>query len=77
MVQIKLCEFILTEHSRYYGHTSAMYLMTMLTVLVHQRGDVKLLEHLDLLTANLEIFLQSGLDEATDPWGVKVERVEM
>ena len=33
--------------------------------------------HADLLHITHHLLIQAALDEATEPWGIKVERVEM
>lgn len=56
-----------------YSHSTRLLAATTLRNILGTRNLTELLSEREYISATM----QSTLDEATDPWGVKVERVEM
>lgn len=56
-----------------YSHSTRLLAATTLRNILGTRNLTELLSEREYISATM----QATLDEATDPWGVKVERVEM
>lgn len=56
-----------------YGHSTRLLAATTLRNVLGTRNLSEILSERETISHNM----QASLDEATDPWGVKVERVEM
>ena len=56
-----------------YSHSTRLLAATTLRNVLGTRNLAEILSERESISSTM----QSSLDEATDPWGVKVERVEM
>lgn len=62
-----------TDAASLHSHSTRLLAATTLRNVLGTKNLAEILSERESISHNM----QSSLDEATDPWGVKVERVEM
>ncbi|XP_034247734.1 band 7 protein AGAP004871-like isoform X1 [Thrips palmi] len=67
------CPILATNNVHDYSHSTRLLAATTLRNVLGTRNLSEILSEREAISHNM----QSSLDEATDPWGVKVERVEI
>ena len=69
----KVCTLQATNNIEDYSHSTRLLAATTLRNVLGTRTLAAILAERDSISR----VMQDALDEATDPWGVKAERVEM